>query len=248
MIDLSSVGNGRKIGAVRFHQQAVKRSCGGRFLGFCRVFIGNNAGEGNVPAQLDQLLYHFGASAVAVENARHLGMTADYVHAVAVSLAVVNDHGIACFLGQTHQRFKVFLLDLGGYGVPVIIKTDLSDGNRFRMGKKSLDRGNGGIAILVKSILGMNAHGGIKGRILISQIKTDPRAFHVSAHVYNVSNTACKRGRNGTVHATLVFLGEPIVVIMCVCIKNVHVTICKSMPFIANAWSICNEWLFVLLY
>lgn len=106
MIDFPAVRHRRKIGTIRFHQDAVGRGKSGRFAHMARVFIGNDPGKRKIPATANQIPRHLGTAAVAVENALYAGMAADSRKGIAVRFPVMNDHRQGQFPGKGQLRLK----------------------------------------------------------------------------------------------------------------------------------------------
>ena len=90
---LAAVGRGGHVGGVCFDHDAVQGHGGDDLRGFAGVFEGDGAGEGQVPAQLDESLGVLHAAVVSVEHAAHAGELLHDGQAVPVGLPVVNDDG-----------------------------------------------------------------------------------------------------------------------------------------------------------
>jgi len=90
---LTAVGRGGHVGGVCFDHDAVQGHGGDDLRGFAGIFEGDGAGEGQVPAQLDEGLGVLHAAGVAVEHAADAGELLHDGQAVPVGLPVVNDDG-----------------------------------------------------------------------------------------------------------------------------------------------------------
>ena len=90
---LAAVERGGHVGGVCFDHDAVQGHGGDDLRGFAGIFEGDGAGEGQVPAQLDEGLGVLHAAGVAVEHAADAGELLHDGQAVPVGLPVVNDDG-----------------------------------------------------------------------------------------------------------------------------------------------------------
>ena len=124
---------GGHIGAIGLNHQPVEGDKFGSFLRGGGVFEGNDAGEGNVVAVIEDDFGLLGGATKAVEDdfADGLSETAEYIHSFIEGFSRVDDNGeveVACDV----EMFDEKALLLSGLGEIVMeIEASLSDGDDF---------------------------------------------------------------------------------------------------------------------
>ena len=130
-VRFAAFGDGGEEGGVGFHQHSVERDvlCG--FLNALGVFEGNDAGEGNVEAQIQGQSGHAHVFGETVDDAAVRAVFAQHPHGVVGRVAGVDDERQAAFVGGEDVVGEAAVLPCQIAFAPVVVEAGFADGDDF---------------------------------------------------------------------------------------------------------------------
>ena len=131
-IAFSSLRLRRQKRAVRFQQQPVERNDCRRIAQILRLRIGQIAGEGDIPAEIQSSLRFLDGAAEAMEDADHSSSVfLDDRESIGPRLATVNHHRQVASASDVELDDEGALLICGADFLPVIVEADLPDADHL---------------------------------------------------------------------------------------------------------------------
>ena len=126
MVALAAEGDGGEIGAVGLDHNAVGRDIGDDLQCLAGIVEGDNTGEGDMEAHIQQLTGGFLRAAEAVDNAIVNTRCTEDIQDILAGLAFVDDDGDLMGLGNFQLLGKGLALDIALGEIVVIIEADLT--------------------------------------------------------------------------------------------------------------------------
>ena len=191
-VALAPEGLRREIGGISLHHNPVHGQPLDDFQSLSCIFIGDDASEGQHPAQLHQHLGVLQTPGVAVVHATDLRMGPNHLQTVLVGLPVMDDDRQVQLRRQLQLPGKHLLLKFsGGIVLPVVV--DLSDGPYLWVGGQ-------GPQLLQPAVLprpavrGVNPHSGVDKGKLFRQGDGGPGALQVAARIQDQLHPLLRHG------------------------------------------------------
>ena len=128
-----------------------------------------------------------------MEHAAQLGISADYIEAIAVRLAVMDDDRLIEPKRELDLTDKQCLLLVLVLGVPIVVEPYLADGDAFGMPGKLSKLGKTLLTELVY-ILGVPADGGVDKVIFLRERYRIARAYKIAAGVDDEPDVFSRHG------------------------------------------------------